>query len=199
MAVLARHSLVRPVGKQRSCWLRLRKPGEEERNGPRSGWVAEGAPGVQAWGEDECGAGGGSKFESPCSDPIGALGEDGVCMAVGGEIWGWGSPLSSMGLWDRVRACSTQLPFSPNTPASFWTKSLRGRGGRTCLSQNPWDPSSSTCLLEAEPQGPLGSARELQCPGILLRQSPAAGAQAWGWDQPTPIRSAGRKEREQSW
>lgn len=28
MAVLARHSLVRPVGKQRSCWLRLRKPGE---------------------------------------------------------------------------------------------------------------------------------------------------------------------------
>ena len=25
---MARHSLVRPVGKQRSCWLRLRKPGE---------------------------------------------------------------------------------------------------------------------------------------------------------------------------
>lgn len=33
MAVLARHSLVRPVGKQRSCWLRLRKPGEWREKG----------------------------------------------------------------------------------------------------------------------------------------------------------------------
>lgn len=45
--------------------------------------------------------------------------------------------MSSMGLWDRVRACSTQLPFSPNTPASFWTKSLQARGGRVCPELGP--------------------------------------------------------------
>ena len=58
----------------------------------------------------------------------------------GDRIQGWGSPLSSMGLWDRMSACSTQLPFSPNTPASFWTKSLQGRGGRICPELSPKSP-----------------------------------------------------------
>lgn len=49
--------------------------------------------------------------------------------------------MSSMGLWDRVSACSTQLPFSPNTPASFWTKSLQGRGGRICPELSPKSPA----------------------------------------------------------
>lgn len=109
---------------------------------------------------------------------------------MGGRIQGWGSPLSSMGLWDRVRACSTQLPFSPNTPASFWTKSLQGRGGRICLSQPLGFPSSSTCLPawlwkgQRPPQvgTSLGPARELVITlkevgswEVVLRQSLALG------------------------
>lgn len=103
--------------------------------------------GVWAWGQGwHIGAGAGIRSESPCSDRVGLWAGIGVCVVMGGRIQGWGSPLSSMGLWDRVRACSTQLPFSPNTPASFWTKSLQGRGGRMCLSQALGFPSSSTCL-----------------------------------------------------
>lgn len=52
MAVLARHSLVRPVGKQRSCWLRLRKPGEwRERKGAGE-WLSVGPYGVVRLGLD---------------------------------------------------------------------------------------------------------------------------------------------------
>lgn len=86
----------------------------------------------------------------------------------GGRIPGWGSPLSSMGLWDRVRACSTQLPFSPNTQASFWTKSLQaGEEGFVC--PRPWaSPSPPPARLAgtAKDRAPKvgsssGSATEL--------------------------------------
>lgn len=115
------------------------------------------------------------------------LGWGGGLHCGGGRIQGRGSPLSSMGLWDRVRACSTQLPFSPNTPASFWTKSLQGRGGRTCLSQALGFPSSSICLPgwgcdgQRSPQvgsslGPAGSLLSLRSTWeAVLRQSLAVG------------------------
>lgn len=61
MAVLARHSLVRPVGKQSSCWLRLRKPGEWRK---RAGeWLLAGGQGGMVRQGLELGVGLGSRME----------------------------------------------------------------------------------------------------------------------------------------
>lgn len=96
-------------------------------------------PGGQGW--KSLGLGQSSGCKGPYSNLGWALGWGRGLHSSGNRIQGWGSPLSSMGLWDRVRACSTQLPLSPNTPASFWTKSLQGRGGRICPELSPASPA----------------------------------------------------------
>lgn len=107
MAVLARHSLVRPVGKQRSCWLRLRKPGSGERNGcserlgSGSRWcrVRVGAPVGDRPGVKNAGVGAeaGSGLRALIQTQVGLWSRTGVCIVAGVGFWAGAHPCPRWG------------------------------------------------------------------------------------------------------